>query len=435
MPAPRPLLALGALAAVLVGLSAGPASAYPDARVEAQITPSFGALLSPPVNRRYRHWRHRAHWQGRVPYLTFSATVDCGAPRAGPTPITDALDRLIVGGTLYVRGASGCRETVEIWKSVTIVGEGGSAFESGPSRAIILAPSGQPCVSIAPGAGRVELRALQLVSDQGGRSACLEAQDTEVALVRTSVRYNGGDAAVYVGGGALILRDSRIEAPTAYAGLVIQDAALTAERSDIASGTLGLDLSLSARTPSRIDDLRVAGPGPGGPMGRRTTGLLVRGAGGPGILPQRLTVSGVMIEGWGNGLWLDLGAVADVSNAHIRRTLTGVLIDGADATVSRSTIGARELGVQVLSGRARIDDNDIYGYMYQPIYVAPGVDFSGRNRIWSRKGCHLADGPSCQPMGLLRPDLRDDDLGWAPPPATFNPPDEHRRPCHGFRCR
>ena len=57
LPVTRALVLLAA-AAVLAG--AGPAAAYPDAKVEARITPNFGALLNPPVShpakRRYGRW-------------------------------------------------------------------------------------------------------------------------------------------------------------------------------------------------------------------------------------------------------------------------------------------------------------------------------------------------------------------------------------------
>ncbi len=431
---PRPYrFALKGLLTVtaLVLLGGGPADAYPDARVEAKITPNFGALLSPPVARHRRHggWTPRYHGRGWRPPTALSGVVDCGDPRGGPTPITDALDHLAPGATLYIRGAAVCRESVDIWQSVTLVGEGGSAFDPGPpGRATIAAPAGRPCVAIAPGVRRVELRDLQLVSERGGRSACLEAEDAEVALIRSGVVYAGGDAAVYVGGGRLILRDASIEAMTAYAALVVDGAALTAEDARITAGSLGMDLSLSGREPSRLTHVQVAGPGPTAPMGRRAAGLLVRGSRDGAIAPQRLAVADAVIEGWGTGVWLDLGAAVDVTDSHVRRTQVGVLIDGASASVTGSGIGAREIGVQVAAGRARIDDNDIYGYLGQAIAVAPGAEVSGHNRYWPRLGCSgFQRDADCRPMGLAAPEMRDNDNGWGPAPAMSDPQPPRRR--------
>ena len=85
---------------------------------------------------------------------------------------------------------------------------------------VIAPPDGQPCVLIAQGVRQVELRGLSFDAGKAGASSCIEAWDSEVALVRDDIRYTGDASAVYLSGGRLIIRQSRISAHTFDAAVV-----------------------------------------------------------------------------------------------------------------------------------------------------------------------------------------------------------------------
>ena len=59
----RLLPLIGAACTVLALSLGGPAQAYPDARVDAQIRPNFGGLITPPLRSPYRpnQWRKPDH--------------------------------------------------------------------------------------------------------------------------------------------------------------------------------------------------------------------------------------------------------------------------------------------------------------------------------------------------------------------------------------
>ncbi|MBP7705281.1 MAG: right-handed parallel beta-helix repeat-containing protein [Caulobacter sp.] len=369
---------------VALTLQAAPAQAFPDnaAKVDQQIRPNFGGLITPPLKPRYRpdRWKPGRYRFGRrqpgwndyyppndyYPRDLLVATVDCGDTSQGPTPVSDALRSLADGGILYIRGGV-CRETVLVEYPVIIAAEGASVFNSDPNRqqATIAAPDGAPCIRIAEGVKGVELRDLVLTSEKGGRSACVESWSADVALVRTSVQYWGDAAAVFSSGGKLILRESSIDAHTWDAAVTAESTVLDIVRTRITGEETGLDVT-PATGESRIEQTGIMARATSGSAGN---GILVRGLrSGSGNLGIRNAV----VCGWRNGLHLDRGAQVDVSRSRFCRTTVGVVSDG-QLRLTESAIGSRDVGVYVAGGNATIQRNRIHDWSRRPVWVEQGA--------------------------------------------------------------
>jgi hypothetical protein len=402
------------------------AQASPEAQVDQQVRPNFGGLITPPLkHRRPERWRgwgrsysygRSAGWGGayndRPPYRVYdSLTVDCANPALGPRPVNDAIQALRDGGILYIRSRGGvCHETVYIDHPVIIAGEGIPTFGSGGATApAAFAPGpGEPCVQVAPGVKGVELRDLIFSADQGGRSACVSAWDSDIALVRTKVRYSGDSSAVYISGGRLILRDSDLNGRTFDATLAVDAAQVDISRTRITGEQAAIDIA----------------PGPGdssivntGLMARTMTepgsiGLNVRGLhSGSGVLSVRNTV----ICGWRVGVNLDRGAEVDITRSHVCNSQRGVWSEGASLTLLENAIQADDTGVYVSGGRADIERNRIFGVERAGIYVERGTDAVVQNNWIYSDDCRRfgwGNGQYCVGMGRLPGFLRDNSAMW-----------------------
>jgi hypothetical protein len=462
------LSAAGAAIALFAAAGSSQAYPDQAAGVDAQIRPNFGGLITPPVRPRWRpdRWHPRRGGYGRYPGgqgpydpnydRVSSLSVDCNAPAPPPYnggqynggqsgngqydsgqsgggqsggqydsgqssggqydsgqsgggqynssgPIGDALQRLDDGGTLYIRGV--CRETVWIERPVTIVGEAASVFSDAPAqRATIAPPEGASCVKIAPGLQGVELRDLILTTEKGGRAPCVEAWDSKVALVRTTVRYWGDTAAVFASGGELRLIESFIDARTWDAAVVSDGAVLRMTRTRVLSEEAGVDVTPGVGE-SIIDQSGIMGRDAALPAGN---GILVRGQrSGSGALK----VTNSVVCGWRNGLHLDRGSIVEVYRSRFCRTTVGVVTDG-DLTLTESAIGSREVGLYASTGKATVKRNRFYGWGSRPIWIEPGVvvDLEPNyayyasdcwNRPWEQ-------GVYCQRSGALPAAIRDE---------------------------
>lgn len=408
-----------ALSAAALGLGlAAPASAYPDARVDAQIRPNFGGLITPPLRSTYKpgHWtkpdhkphrpRHPYPPKGPYPpaqggYLT-SLIVDCADPALGPYPISDALWALAEGGVLFIRARGGvCRETIYIDRAVTIIGEGAPAFGGGePQPARIVAPPGAPCIRVAPGARGVELRDLVIESDQGGRSACIEAVDAEVALVGSYVRYAGEAAAIFASGGRLIARDSTIEARTNDAAILADTATLDFTRVRIAADTRGLDITPAAGE-SRLTQVGVIAEGGALPG---STGVTVRGLRSGG---GKLVVRNSYVGGWITGLYVDRGAKLELLRSRVvaRR---GIISDWGEVVVRESAIWGDEYGGYFAGGAPVIEHNRFGGPRGGLLFDSQARPSLQPNSLYATDGCDpygYGQGLYCQPYQTAPPGL------------------------------
>lgn len=411
-----------------LALTATTVEAYPDqaARVDQQIRPNFGGLITPPLKPRWRPRRdsgYRPGWWGpggngngdyRPPYRDQqSAIVDCSEAREGDTPIRYALDSLVDGGILYLRsrGGAACRESIYIDHPVIIAAEGTSVFDPNPGVASVTLspPEGQNCIYIASGVKGVELRDLTITTEKAGKSACIEAWDSDVALVRTKVTYWGDGAAVFSGGGKLILDQSVVDAKTWDAAVVAESSSVRITRSRITGEETGLDLTLAVGD-STIQDSGIMYRGASAPSG---VGVLVRGLrSGSGMLNIRNTT----VCGWRNGVNIDRGGFVDVSRSRFCRNLVGLVSDG-ELRLTESAIGAKDVGVYVASGRASILRNRFYDWTRTPIWLAQGVSPIGEGPevdnnwayfngpCWDRK---WERGIYCQRSTALPAALRDE---------------------------
>lgn len=459
--------------AVAFGACVSAAHAYPqgyvDAQMDQQLKPNFGILLHPPL---YRHHRLHGVWYGRrrgwgsgysepygqpygapygpmPPYMAggTSITVDCGDPAYGPTPISDAAEYVPDGGVVYVRAhGQACRETIEIDHPVVIAAEDASAFSTDPGRArvVISPPDGQPCVLIAQGVRQVELRGLQLTSSQGAQSSCIEAWDSEIALVRDDIDYSGDASAVYVSGGRLIIRESRIDAHTYDAAIFDDGAELQMNKVKVRADTIGVDLTLGP-AESLIEQVGIltahsAGPGEVGVSikGERTGGALLR-------------IRNDVICGFRVGVGLERGGRADIRRTRICDSSYGVMGQGADADIEENAIGADRFGVYLASGTAEVDHNRIYD-LPAPIggiFAEPAAAIKqGTNWLYLRPGCdhfHWDGRLFCRDMTELPFFIRDESSfdtdyvdAWAVdgyesgymrdgPVVAFDPRDEQRQ--------
>lgn len=416
-----------ALAAVGLAVSATAVEAFPDsaARVDQQIRPNFGGLITPPLKPRWRpdRWkpgrykwgRPRPGWGGHPyppgddywPRDQLSMTVDCGDESLGPTPISDALQSLVDGGILYIRSRGGvCRETVLVENPVILAGEGVPLFDAGPNPqpATIAPAQGQPCIRIATGVKGVEVRDLVLSADTAGRAACIEAWDADVALVRTRVNYTGDSAAVFASGGRLILKESAIDARTWDAAVVADSAVLDIIRTRIVGEETGIDVTPAAGD-SRIEQSGIIARQMSGSAG---SGILVRGLrSGSGLL----NIHNAVVCGWRNGLHLDRGAQVEVAYSRFCRTTVGVVSDG-NLKLTTSAIGSRDVGVYVAGGSAVIHNNRIHDWSRRPIWVEPAATADiDSNWVYYSRDCWRQDfgrGTYCVREDDLPSGLRDE---------------------------
>ena len=87
---------------------------------------------------------------------------------------------------------------------------------------------------------RVEVRDLVFASPHAGDAACVIGYGAEIVMSRVGFRHAGDEAAIYVDGGLLDLRDALIDARTLPTGTMLEtDLAI------IGGGPAGISLALS----------------------------------------------------------------------------------------------------------------------------------------------------------------------------------------------
>jgi len=427
-----------------------PALAMPDAKVDQQIRPNFNLLLSPPLRHAYRPepWRYRRgypdYYPGRrQPLLLDSITVDCADPRNGPAPLNEALYNLADNGVLYIRSRGGvCHETLEIDHPVIIAGEGAPVFAGGPNPgpAKLVPPQGAPCIRIAPGIKGVEIRDLIIEDNQGGRSACIESLDADVALVRTLIRYQGDASAVFVQGGKLIVKASVIDARSNDAAVVADGAVVDFSQVRISADVRGLDIT-PAPGQSRLVQVGVMAQGVGLPG---STGLTVRdlrsGAG-------EVLVANSVFKGWLTGIYVDRGGKLEMVNSRILKSRRGILSDWGVVKIHQNAIAAEEFGAYFSGGRPEVMRNRFIGGGLE--YDRSVEPLFEPNYFYAERGCRFRPAPGiyCRAMFEMPRGIydetgfdREDRYGWdvdgyelgylrdGPPlPQAYRPPPPPRR--------
>jgi hypothetical protein len=236
---------------------------------------------------------------------------------------------------------------------------------------------GQACIDIAPGAGKVVLRNLVIDQAQGGEAPCIYAENADVQIENSIIRYAGEGSAIFVDGGSLtISQDTLIDVST-------YDRAIYAERAriDLSDFTLsgepaiGIEL-VGPLKDSSIRDIEMYSRPQAPVFATPSVGLVISAANALG----ELDVYRARICGFGIGVWQQGANDTNIRRGLICHTGKGIVAAGGDMTVEGTVIGASLLGVQVGAAH-RLDLNNltIYGTSTFDIYREPGSIQPGGN--------------------------------------------------------
>lgn len=393
--------AVAAAVAAVAGaflIDAGPAQAQTAARVEAQTRPDFGLLLDPPTRARprasARRWSYGDHRPGHgsgYPYPGHGyppphgteqvVMVDCGG-NSGSGAVEDAVRRLAPGGTLIIRGRSGaCVGWLNIDKPLTIIGDN-TGFDrrdwaTNPT-ASLQAPDGLPCMTVASGV-RVEVRDIVFESRRAGDAACIIGYGADIVLNRVGMRHGGDEAAIYLDGGRLDIRNAVVEADTLGGAIVADAATINAWGVDIGRSSTGMDITPGAGEPSRLYDVSMKGPQSPNSFGPRSIGLTVRAGRDYG----RVEVDRSRICGFVEGVAVE-GASVEIKDSKICQADKGAVLYSGELTLKSSRVRAEMVGVAAAAGRAVVTDN-IFSGVRQMAYVEPRASLQASgNRVYSR---------------------------------------------------
>lgn len=388
--------AMAAAVGAFVLTDAPTARAQVAAKVESQTRPNFGVLLDPPTrsyrnrgssHRRYDYSRHRPDWRpgypGGWPRGEEVVLVDCGG-NPGTGAVEDAVRRVRPGGTLVIRARGGaCVGWLNIDKPLTIIGESGfdpRDWDRNPAPTLI-APDGLPCMTVAQGV-RVEIRDMMFASPHAGDAACIVGYGADIVMNRVGFRHAGDEAAIYVDGGLLDIRNAVIEAQTVAPAIVADGAVMTAWEMVVTGAQSGLELIPGAGQTSRIGSTTLKGTGAPNAFGPRSIGVVVRSARDYG----RVEIENTAIVGYVEGVAVE-GASVDIQNSRIGRSDKGVVLYNGELRLADSRVRATTVGVAAASGHAVVVNN-VFAGVREVIYreARATVEASG-NRVWSRYAC------------------------------------------------
>jgi len=412
--------ALG-LAVAATAMSLAPqVNAQEAARVESETRPNFGVLLDPPAPRRsrattHRRWDYRTHrpdWRPVSPPRPAGeeiVLVDCGG-NPGTGAVEDAVRRVRPGGTLVIRARGGpCVGWLHIDKPMTVIGESRVDLSDWDRGLVptLQAPDGFPCVTVASGV-RVEIRDIIFSSPRGGAAACIVGVDAQIVMSAVGFRHAGEEAAIYVDGGTIDIRGSRIDAQTSTAAVVAERAALTTDDLIISGSRTGIEIVPGAPQASYISRTRLIGPNSRERSGPASIGLMVAG----GREFGQIEVSRATICGYDDGVSIE-GAGVNITQSRICMVDTGVAVYSGSIALSESRIARANTGVLVGLGSGSVIGNVFAGVEH--IIDARGDMTVSGNRVWSRSERH------CKPVPVRR--YRDRySLSW---------PEDPR---YGYRC-
>lgn len=388
---------------MVIGLVAGgvaltrpeQANAQVAAKVESQTRPNFGVLLDPPTRgtrsrghgggRRWDYRSHRPDWRPAPPRPGGEEVVlvDCGG-NPGTGAVEDAVRRVRPGGTLILRARSGpCVGWLDIDKPMTIIGEGGfDPRDWGRSPLPTLqAPDGLPCITAAQGV-RVEIRDVVFSSPRAGDAACIIGYGAEFILNRVGFRHAGDEAAIYLDGGLLDIRNAIIEADTVAPAVVADGSVVNAWEMLIQKAQIGMELTPGAGQTSTISSSTLIGIDSANTFGPRSIGLIVRSARDYG----RVEIENTAICGYVEGVVVE-GASVGITNSRICRSDKGAVLYNGELRLTDSRIRAASVGVAAASGHAVIRNNRFSG-VREVIYAENRASIEAEgNRVWSRYVC------------------------------------------------
>ncbi len=389
---------LAILAVLSLGLVSAPqmALASPDAKIDQQIRPCFGLLLEPNLSRgckvRYAkpkpcargYYRVRGRCVANDGYgpgggRYVSREINCDY--AYPGQVNDTLARLYDGDVLTLTSTQGgaCVESLNITQSVTIVVRG---YTPSLNRPILVAPSGQPCIRIAPGVSYVVLQGLGIEALRAGQASCITGRATELALKGVTVRYDGE-------GSALDVTDSRVElADTVFIGRTRQPVVratgeIMASNVEVAATAIGAAFETSG--DSRMKDIRVSrlGDWTGSGRTRNSAGFVISGMN----RQQLVQVDGLYVDGFSRGVYISGGDETTLLRPVVRDSDWAVTLEDSNLRVLDGQLEAVDVGLYVDSGTLYAADNKIVGVMRAGLYAEKGAQIRARdNRVFARPG-------------------------------------------------
>ena len=389
-----------ALVAVLtLGFAAAPAVALasPDAKIDQQIRPCFGLLLEPNLSNGCKV-RYKPKPCARGYYRVRGKCVagNGGGPRPGggryvsreincdyayPGQVNDTLARLYDGDTITLTSREGraCVESLNITQSITIVVRD---YTPGLGRPILVAPTGQPCLRIAPGVGYVVIDGVGFESLRAGEASCIVGRATELALKGVTVRYDGS-------GSALQIEDSRVELiETVFIGrtrkpVVRATGEIMASNVEIAATAVGANFETSG--DSRMKDVRITrlGDWSGSDRTRNSAGFVLSGMN----REQLVQIDGLYVDGFSRGIYIAGGDETTLLRPVVRDSDWAVLTEDSDVRVLDGQLEAVDVGLYVDSGTLNAANNKIVGVMRAGLYAEKGAQIRARdNRVFARPG-------------------------------------------------
>ena len=352
--APMAVLALAAFA-LLLAMRPAAADEWRGnnaARVNATIRPCFGMLLDAQLRacgpqRHYREDGYRYGYYGS----RADATVDCD--RAPPGYVEATARRIRPYGVLYLKARNrSCRASLDIDRSITIVGQG-----YGPNTIpVLVAPDGENCIRISPNADKVILKNVYFSSPRGANTPCVEAAGKELTLQNSLIRYQGDNAAVHVANGRFNMTESsHIIARTRGVALAVQQGEIYAENSEIASTAGGVYATLSGDSQLLGLSVQQLADWHGFARGEDAVGLDIKLDSADSIL----TMNDLKVAYFARGIDLDGAGEALISHSLISHSDHAVTVSVARARIIENTLIANEIGVDVESGAAYVGRNQI----------------------------------------------------------------------------
>lgn len=392
------LLAAGLGLALALNLSPDAAAAQDAARVESTTRPNFGVLLDPPsrsASRRstHRRWTRPGHGHGysgpaypgpiRPGGQEEVVLVDCGG-NPGTGAVEDAVRRVRPGGTLILRARGGpCVGWLNVDKPLTILGEGGfdpRDWDRNPS-ITLQAPDGLPCMTVAAGV-RVNVRDVIFTSPHAGDAACVIGYGAQIEMNRVGFRHVGDEAAIYLDGGLLDIRNAVVDAQTVAPAIIADGASMTAYDVVVFGAQSGLEVTPGAGQTVTVSTSTFKGVGVPNNFGPRSIGVVIRSGRDYG----RVEISNTKICGYVEGVAIE-GASVKIEDSRICRTDKGVVLYNGELTLKDSRIGADTLGLAAASGRAVVTDND-FTRVREVIYAESRASVeASNNRVWSQSLC------------------------------------------------
>lgn len=296
-------------------------------------------------------------------------TLDCREPAIpGTDPMREALERLADGGTLHLKGRGpSCTGTLQLHRPVVIEGEprGVYPLDGDAGKAMITVPPGAACAIIDAGTrGGVEFRHVGFDAPQAGRTACIQAVQTQVAFVGGSIHYKGESSAVYIQGGQLQLLDTDVTAASLDPAIWAEGASMVIRGSGISAAGTGIDVTPAPGQAIRLDHVHIVGIG-SGQGGDPSSGFIGRRAVAGGDCDIDILDS--HIEGFRTGLLFERGLHPKVIHARIVRSRMGVAVDGALVNIKDSLIEATEYGAYAYSGDLEVHDTSVASVLRCPI--------------------------------------------------------------------